>query len=111
MDLLVEAALKARENAWAPFSNFKVGAALEDDSGRIHTGCNRNRNGENVVYHESGTGNHTDCRRNQFGCNHVSAAADIPAAGQDSSRGKSGSADNIRIVRNYDRIHILRQHG
>jgi cytidine deaminase len=40
MDPLLEAALKVRQNAWAPFSNFKVGAALEDDCGRIHTGCN-----------------------------------------------------------------------
>ena len=40
MDPLVEAALKARENAHAPFSGFKVGAALEDAAGRIHTGCN-----------------------------------------------------------------------
>jgi cytidine deaminase len=40
MDPLVEAALRARENAHAPFSHFKVGAALEDSSGHIHTGCN-----------------------------------------------------------------------
>ncbi len=37
---LIDAAVKARENASARYSNFKVGAALEDDSGRIHTGCN-----------------------------------------------------------------------
>jgi cytidine deaminase len=46
MDPLVEAALKARENAYAPFSKFKVGAAIEDASGRIHTGCNV----ENATY-------------------------------------------------------------
>ena len=40
MDALIEAALRARENAHAPFSHFKVGAALEDSAGRIHTGCN-----------------------------------------------------------------------
>ena len=39
-------ARSARENAHAPFSNFKVGAALEDDDGRIHTGCNV----ENATY-------------------------------------------------------------
>jgi cytidine deaminase len=33
-------AIRARENAHAPFSNFKVGAALEDENGRIFTGCN-----------------------------------------------------------------------
>lgn len=46
MDPLVEAALRARGNAHAPFSHFQVGAALEDVSGRIHTGCNV----ENATY-------------------------------------------------------------
>jgi cytidine deaminase len=40
MDPLISAALQARENAHAPFSKFKVGAALEDADGRIHSGCN-----------------------------------------------------------------------
>ncbi len=40
------AALAVRENAFAPFSKFKVGAALEDIDGRIHTGCNV----ENATY-------------------------------------------------------------
>ena len=40
MDPLIEAALDARKNAFAPFSHFQVGAALEDAAGRIHTGCN-----------------------------------------------------------------------
>src|SRR5579884_4266169 len=43
---LVETALRARENAHAPFSKFKVGAALEDESGRIFSGCNV----ENATY-------------------------------------------------------------
>lgn len=37
---LVQAATAARLNAYAPFSHFQVGAALEDNDGRIHTGCN-----------------------------------------------------------------------
>jgi cytidine deaminase len=37
---LVQAALTAREHAHAPYSKFLVGAALEDESGRVHTGCN-----------------------------------------------------------------------
>lgn len=45
-DSLVSAALKAREHAHAPYSNFKVGAALEDGTGNIHTGCNV----ENATY-------------------------------------------------------------
>ena len=43
---LVSAALEARQNAHAPFSKFKVGAAVEDDSGRVYTGCNV----ENATY-------------------------------------------------------------
>lgn len=39
-DALVAAAKRARENAHAPFSNFRVGAALRAKSGRIYTGCN-----------------------------------------------------------------------
>jgi len=46
LDALTESALAARRNAHAPFSHFQVGAALEDDSGRIHTGCNV----ENATY-------------------------------------------------------------
>ena len=37
---LTQAAADARENAYAPFSNFKVGAALLADNGEIITGCN-----------------------------------------------------------------------
>jgi cytidine deaminase len=39
-DSLAVAALVARMHAHAPFSNFLVGAALEDETGRVHTGCN-----------------------------------------------------------------------
>ena len=40
MEPLLEAALKSRDFAHAPFSKFRVGAALEDSNGRIWTGCN-----------------------------------------------------------------------
>lgn len=45
-DALVESAIQVRENARADFSHFKVGAAVQDDTGRIHTGCNV----ENATY-------------------------------------------------------------
>ena len=37
---LLAAALAARERAYAPYSQFAVGAALECDDGTIVTGCN-----------------------------------------------------------------------
>ena len=45
-DPLVAAAMAARLNAHAPFSNFQVGAAVEDSAGAIHSGCNV----ENATY-------------------------------------------------------------
>ena len=39
-EILISAALDARENAYAPYSNFFVGAALETKDGKIYTGCN-----------------------------------------------------------------------
>ena len=40
MDELIEAAKAAMERAYAPYSKFRVGAALLGGSGTIHTGCN-----------------------------------------------------------------------
>ena len=37
---LVDEARKARENAVAPFSKFKVGAALRTAEGKVYRGCN-----------------------------------------------------------------------
>jgi cytidine deaminase len=45
-DQLFTAALAARAKAHAPFSKFQVGAAIEDATGAIHTGCNI----ENATY-------------------------------------------------------------
>ena len=38
--LIYEAALEARKRAYAPYSNFLVGAPLIDEFGNMHTGCN-----------------------------------------------------------------------
>lgn len=37
---LIQAAIQARLAAYAPYSDFKVGAALLGKSGRVYTGCN-----------------------------------------------------------------------
>jgi len=36
---LLQAAIAVRENAYAPYSRFKVGAAILADNGEIYTGC------------------------------------------------------------------------
>jgi cytidine deaminase len=45
-DSLREAALRALDNAYAPYSNFRVGAALRTRSGQVVIGCNM----ENSAY-------------------------------------------------------------
>lgn len=37
---LISLAFSARENAYSPYSNYKVGAALLAKNGKIYTGCN-----------------------------------------------------------------------
>ena len=39
-DPLVAAAVKAKEAAYAPYSKFRVGAAIATADGRVFTGCN-----------------------------------------------------------------------
>ena len=64
-DELMQMARDVRERAYAPYSRFKVGAALRDAAGGLHAGCNV----ENVAYPE-GT------------CAEAGAIAAMVAAGQ-----------------------------
>lgn len=43
---LLSAALAARQHSYAPYSKYLVGAAVLDEQGRIHAGCNI----ENAAY-------------------------------------------------------------
>ncbi len=43
---LIDAALDVRERAYCKYSQFRVGAALIDEQGRLHVGCNV----ENAAY-------------------------------------------------------------
>lgn len=43
---LIKEALKAKEKAYVPYSNFHVGAALLTEDGKLYTGCNI----ENAAY-------------------------------------------------------------
>jgi cytidine deaminase len=47
-EALVKQAREVRKRAYAPYSNYQVGAALLGASGQIYTGCNV----ENAVYPE-----------------------------------------------------------
>ncbi len=37
---LIAKAVEAQEKSFSPYSNFRVGAALQADDGNIYTGCN-----------------------------------------------------------------------
>jgi cytidine deaminase len=45
---LIDAALAVRQNAYSKYSNYRVGASLLDDRGKLYVGCNV----ENAAYPE-----------------------------------------------------------
>ncbi|WP_193140789.1 MULTISPECIES: cytidine deaminase [unclassified Meridianimarinicoccus] len=80
MDLIAEARA-VRENAHAPYSGFKVGAAVLSDAGTVHRGCNV----ENAAYPE-GT------------CAEAGAIAAMIAAGDKRLQAVAVIADSPRPV-------------
>lgn len=78
---LADAARAVRENAYVPYSQFKVGAALQTASGAVHVGCNV----ENVAYPE-GT------------CAEAGAIAAMVAAGETEIRAVYVIADSPQPV-------------
>lgn len=40
IEILIDEAIQAREKAYVPYSNFKVGAAALFEDGKIYSGCN-----------------------------------------------------------------------
>ncbi|MEO1603901.1 MAG: cytidine deaminase [Pseudomonadota bacterium] len=78
---LRQAALDVRERAYAPYSNFQVGAAIEAASGTVYAGCNV----ENVAYPE-GT------------CAEAGAIAAMVAAGETELRAVYVVADSPKPV-------------
>ena len=78
---LIDAARVVRKNAYAPYSNFKVGAALRTTSGAVYAGCNV----ENVAYPE-GT------------CAEAGAIAAMVAAGETEIAEVAVIADSPHVV-------------
>ena len=71
-DLLVKAAREAAANAYCPYSNYPVGAALLMLDGQIYTGCNV----ENVSYGLSNCAERTALfKAVSAGCREVAALA------------------------------------
>ena len=78
---LIDIASEVRKNAYAPYSNFYVGAALRTLQGTIHSGCNV----ENIAYPE-GT------------CAEAGAIASMVAAGETQIKELVVIADSKRPV-------------
>jgi hypothetical protein len=55
-DRLAEAALAARRNAYAPYSRYSVGAALQTQHGEVISGCNVENASYGLCHHHGGGG-------------------------------------------------------
>lgn len=98
---LLEIALGAMENAYAPYSDFKVGAALLCDDGTVFTGCNI----ENASYGASNCAERTAVfKAVSEGRRNFSAIAVVSSGGEETfpcgicRQVLAEFAPNIRIV-------------
>lgn len=81
-DELIIAAKKARESAYAPYSGYKVGAALVCDDGRVFSGCNV----ENASYGLTNCAERTAIfKAVSEGCTHFTRIA-VVSDGKDAAR-------------------------
>ena len=75
---LIQAAKCAMEHAWAPYSGFKVGAALLAEDGRVFTGCNI----ENASFSVTACAERTAlCKAVSEGCRSFTALAVVGGKG------------------------------
>jgi cytidine deaminase len=105
---LKQAAAKARHNAYAPYSNYFVGAALRDENGVIHVGCNV----ENAAYPE-GTCAEAGAiaAMAMAGARRITAIA-VSGAGDGLVTPCGGCRQKIREFAAPDtKIHICDEHG
>lgn len=79
---LIEIAKQAMKYAYAPYSHFKVGAALITDTGHIYTGCNI----ENVSYGATNCAERTAIfKAVSEGERHIKKIAIVSSAGKPAS--------------------------
>jgi cytidine deaminase len=75
---LLEAATKVRENAYAPYSRFKVGAALRAASGAVYTGVQCRKRGLSRRHLRRGRGDCGDVAAGERQIAEIVVIADSP---------------------------------
>ena len=85
---LIDRAVEVRDRAYAKYSNYRVGAALVDEHGNVHVGCNV----ENAAYP-------------QGSCAEAGAISTMVAAGGTNKKPKNVGFSNAR--ENHRRIPVV----
>jgi len=76
---LLTAAMNARQQAYAPYSRYLVGAAVLDEHGRIHAGCNI----ENAAYPQGWCAETTALGHMIMGGGRIARAVMVTGAGSE----------------------------